>query len=65
MDLLNRVPSSLSDSCLIRIMQQASQEKKMFGYFVEIFRRYLFDPNSPFGMRSFMSLSAVSCLLLR
>ena len=47
MDLLNRVPSSLSDSCLIRIMQQASQEKKMFGYFVEIFRRYLFDPNSP------------------
>lgn len=28
MDLLNRVPSSLSDSCLIRIMQQASQEKK-------------------------------------
>lgn len=47
MDLLNRVPSSLSDSCLTRTMQQASQEKKMFGYFIETFRRYLFDPNSP------------------
>lgn len=30
MDLLNRVPSSLSDSCLIRIMQQASQEKNVW-----------------------------------
>lgn len=47
MDLLGRVPSSLSDSCLIRTMRQASQEKKIGDYFVETFRRYLFDPNSP------------------
>lgn len=47
LDLLVRVPSALSDSCLVRTMQQASQDKKMLGYFAETFRRYLFDPNSP------------------
>lgn len=47
MDLLTRVPSTLSDSCLVRTMQQTSQEKKMLNYFAETFRRYLFDPNSP------------------
>lgn len=47
LDLLVRVPSTLSDSCLVRTMQQASQDRKMLGYFAETFRRYLFDPNSP------------------
>ena len=46
-DLLGHVPSSLSDTCLIRTMHQASQEGKMLGYFAQTFRRYLFDPNSP------------------
>lgn len=41
MDLLNRVPSSLSDSCLIRIMQQASQEKKNVWLFCGNFPQIL------------------------
>lgn len=47
MDLLARVPSALSDSCLTRTMNAAGQEGKMLTYFAETLRRYLFDPNSP------------------
>jgi hypothetical protein len=47
LDLLVRVPITLSDTCLVQTMQTASQEEKMFSYFVETLRRYLFDPNSP------------------
>lgn len=65
MDLLNRVPSSLSDSCLIRIMQQASQEKKCLVILWKFSADTCLIRILPFGMRSFMSLSAVSCLLLR
>ncbi len=65
MDLLGRVPSSLSDSCLIRTMRQASQEKKIGDYFVETFRRYLFDPNSPLRNEELYEPSAVSWLILR
>lgn len=47
MDLLVRVPSALSDSCLTGVLRQASQERRMLGYFASTLRRYLFDPNSP------------------
>ena len=47
LDLLGRVPAAVSDTCLTQTMQHASQEKKMLDYFVDTFRRYLFDPNSP------------------
>lgn len=47
LDLLVRVPAALSDSCLTRTMEAASQEAKMLEYFSDTFRRYLFDPNSP------------------
>lgn len=47
MDLLFRVPSPLSDSCLVHTLQQASQENKMLAYFAKTFRHYLFNPNSP------------------
>lgn len=47
MDLLARVPSALSDSCLTGALRQASQERRMLDYFASTLRRYLFDPNSP------------------
>lgn len=47
-DLLGRVTPALADSCLTRTLQQASQEEKMLDYLAATFRRYLFDPNSPF-----------------
>lgn len=47
LDLLVRVPVSLSDSCLTRTLNATAQEGKMLKYFAETFRRYLFDPNSP------------------
>lgn len=46
-DLLQRVPMEFSDSCLTKTLTAAGAEEKMFNYFAETLRRYLFDPNSP------------------
>lgn len=46
-DLLMRVPMQLVDTCLVHTLRQSAQEPKMEAYLLEVFHRYLMDPNSP------------------
>lgn len=36
-----------ANNSLLKTLDKASQEKKMLNYFINTFRQYLFDPNSP------------------
>ncbi|WP_455673871.1 DUF5106 domain-containing protein [Phocaeicola sp.] len=47
MDLLPRIPMEDVDSNVSKTLEKASQEERMLEYFIETFRKYLFDPNSP------------------
>lgn len=46
-DLLARIPAEKTDTSFTSTLKKATQSKKMEAYFIETFRKYLFDPNSP------------------
>lgn len=62
-DLLTRVTDKKSAQCVTTMLQSAAKEPKMFHYFVEMYRNYWVDPNSP--LRNEEAFEPVAKYLLR